>query len=107
MLSTSGDTRVSEQLRPEPLTFPQRMIAIAIVAVYLILTVALAFTARPQSDEAVYANPGYNLMNSGTMGLTLYELRGYLPLSTAQRTYVQPPLYFLVTAGLFKAVGFG
>ena len=41
------------------------------------------------------------------MGLTLYPLPDYLPLSTAQRTYVQPPLYFIVTAALFRIVGFG
>jgi 4-amino-4-deoxy-L-arabinose transferase-like glycosyltransferase len=107
MHTQSDDTPVSEKWRAEPLTSQQRLIASAIVAVYLFVTLALAFTARPQSDEAVYANPGYNLIHSGKMGMTIYELRGYLPLSTAERTYVQPPLYFLVSAVLFQVVGFG
>ena len=85
----------------------QRLIALAIVAVYLSTTLALAFTERPQSDEAIYANPGYNLLDSGKMGITLYPLPDFLPLSTAQRTYIQPPLYFVATAALFRIVGFG
>lgn len=89
------------------MTRAQLGIALAIVAVYLGVALALAFTARPQNDEAIYANPGYNLVHSGKMGTTLYSLPGYLPLSLAQRTYLQPPLYFLVTAGIFRILGFG
>ncbi len=107
MLTQSGETPALETRKLNPLTRKERLIAIAIVAVYLSVTLALAFTARPQSDEAAYANPGYNLIHSGKMGLTLYPLPDYLPLSTAQRTYVQPPLYFIVTAALFRIVGFG
>jgi 4-amino-4-deoxy-L-arabinose transferase-like glycosyltransferase len=84
-----------------------RGIALAIVGVYLSMTLALAVTARPQSDEAVYANPGYNLIHDGRMGMTLYPLPDYLPLSAAQRVYIQPPLYFVVTAALFRIAGFG
>lgn len=90
-----------------PVTRAQRSAALGIVALYLGVTLALAFTARPQNDEAIYANPGYNLLHSGNMGLTLYPLPDYLPLSAAQRTYFQPPLFFLVTAGFYRIAGFG
>jgi 4-amino-4-deoxy-L-arabinose transferase-like glycosyltransferase len=96
-----------EDPKPGPLTRVERLAALAIIVTYLTVTLALAFTARPQSDEAVYANPGYNLVHTGKMGTTLYELRSYLPLSTAEHTYIQPPLYFLTTAALFRIAGFG
>ncbi len=41
------------------------------------------------------------------MGITLYELRDYLPLSLARRTCIQPPFYFVTTAALFRMVGSG
>lgn len=85
----------------------QRLLALAIVLVYLTVTLALAFTARPQSDEAIYANPGYNLIHTGKMGTTLYPLPDFLPLSLADRTYIQPPLYFLLIAALFRTAGVG
>jgi 4-amino-4-deoxy-L-arabinose transferase-like glycosyltransferase len=96
-----------EQWMPDPLTAGQRLIALAIVVVYLSITLALVFTAAPLSDEAGYANPGYNLLHSGKMGLTLFALPDYLPVSTAQRIYAQTPLYFVVTAAFFRIVGFG
>ena len=76
-------------------------------AIFLSLSIATLLTARPQTDEAVYANPGYNLLYNGRMGTTLYELRGYMPLSMTVRTFWQPPLYFLTTAAWYRLVGFG
>lgn len=107
MPSESSNARASDEIRAARLAGVERWVAFGIIAIYLSVTLALAFTDSPQSDEAIYANPGYNLVHSGKMGTTLYELRGYLPLSLAQRTYIQPPLFFLVTAALFRTVGFG
>ncbi len=80
---------------------------LAVITFFSILCAATAFTLAPQPDEAVYANPGYNLAWNGHMGTTLYELRGFMPLSMARRTYWQPPVYFLISAGWFRLVGFG
>jgi hypothetical protein len=77
-----------------------------IIAIYLVLTVGVMFTTLPESDEAAYANPGYNLAFNGHMGMTIFELRGYMPASSAERCYWQPPLYFVLTAGWFKLLGF-
>jgi 4-amino-4-deoxy-L-arabinose transferase-like glycosyltransferase len=84
-----------------------RQIQAAILVCYLLLNISVALTGRPQTDESVYANPGYNLLHSGRMGTTLYELRGFMPLSLAERTYWQPPLYFLTTAAWYRLFGFG
>lgn len=78
-----------------------------ILALFCILTIATARSVLPQPDEAVYANPGYNVLYNGHIGTTLYELRGFMPLSVLRITYFQFPLYFFVTPLWFKAVGFG
>ena len=84
-----------------------RILGALICAIFLSISVATLLTARPQTDEAVYANPGYNLLYNGRMGTTLYELRGYMPLSMTERTFWQPPLYFLITAAWYRLAGFG
>jgi 4-amino-4-deoxy-L-arabinose transferase-like glycosyltransferase len=85
----------------------ERRIGLVILILYVGLSLALIFTARPQSDEASYANPGFNLLYHGRMSMTVFELRGYLPLSSAQRCYWQPPLFFLLTATWFRIFGAG
>lgn len=84
-----------------------RGLVTAILVFFCILAFAGANTILPQPDEAVYANPGYNITYNGFPGTTLYELRGYMPLSMAQRTYWQFPLYFFSTAFWFRMAGFG
>jgi hypothetical protein len=79
----------------------------SVLVVFCILCGATARTVLPQPDEALYANPGYNLLYNGYSGTTLYELRGYMPASLGHRTYWQFPLYFFVTPVWFSMVGFG
>ena len=81
--------------------------ALTILLVFLVLCVLAAGALLPQPDEAVYANPAFNLNYNGHLGTTLYELRGYMPASLGQRTYWQFPAYFVVAAGWFRLVGFG
>jgi 4-amino-4-deoxy-L-arabinose transferase-like glycosyltransferase len=81
-----------------------RAAAAGIVVVFLVVSMAIALTARP--DESGYANPGYNLVYNGRMGTTLYQLGDYMPNSLGVYTYWQPPLYFFVTAAWYKLVGF-
>jgi len=80
---------------------------IAILIVYLTLSIGSVFTAAPQTDEAVLANPGYNLVHHHNMGTTLYQLGDYMPSSLAQHTYWLPPLHFVTTAVWFQIWGFG
>src|SRR5216684_1179966 len=80
---------------------------LAVLLVFCILSSATSHTVLPQPDEALYANPGYNLLYNGHSGTTLYELRGYMPMSLAHRTYWQFPLYFFVTPLWFRIAGFG
>ena len=76
------------------------------VTIFMLLSVATMKTVLPQSDEALYANPGYNLAYNGHLGTTICELRGFMPPSMALRTYWQPPAYFFATAAWFRMVGF-
>ena len=78
-----------------------------ILGFYLVLSLGTMFTVRPGTDESGYASPAYNLLYNGRMGTTIFELRGYMPLSMAERTYQQPPLYFLTLALWYRLVGFG
>ena len=81
--------------------------ALAVIVLFCILSHATARTVLPQPDEAVYSNPGYNLLYNHHSGTTLYELRGLMPMSLGRRTYWQFPLYFFVTPFWFTVVGFG
>jgi len=85
----------------------QRVAGAGIVLIFLVLSIAIALTARPETDESVYANSGYNLAFNGHMGTTLYQLGDYMPNSLGVYTYWQPPLYFVVTAVWYKILGFG
>lgn len=85
----------------------QRVVGAGIVLVFLVLSIAIALTARPETDESVYANPGYNLAFNGHMGTTLYQLGDYMPNSLGVYTYWQPPLYFVATTVWYKILGFG
>lgn len=79
----------------------------AVALLFLTLSIGTALTARPETDESVYANPGYNLAFHNHMGTTLYQLGDYMPHSLGVYTYWQPPLYFVVTAAWYKLAGFG
>jgi 4-amino-4-deoxy-L-arabinose transferase-like glycosyltransferase len=91
----------------EPMSKSTKRIALAIVAFYLLLSGATLTAIIPMPDEAGYANPGYNLVYNGHLGTTVYELRDFLPLSMAKRTYQTAPLYYFVTAAMYKLCGFG
>ena len=53
-----------------------------ILVCYVILSIGMALTGRPQTDESVNANPGYNMLRSGQMSTTLYEMRGFTSLTS-------------------------
>ena len=56
------------------------------------------------SDEACFASPAISLLRSGTLATEVLE--GVLP-GIGQRTYWQPPLYFLYIAAVFRFTGPG
>jgi 4-amino-4-deoxy-L-arabinose transferase-like glycosyltransferase len=86
----------------------QRICAVLIVVVYVISTLGIAFTSEPQSDESIYANPGYNLAFNGHMGTTIQDPESFsVPVkSIVERTYWQPPGYFVATSLWFRTIGF-
>lgn len=92
-------------MRPRPPLFPG--FALLVTSIYLLLACAGSLTKRPWEDEALYANPAYNLAFQGHMGTTVYELPNTTPGRMATRTYWQPPFHFVLTAVWFKLLGFG
>ena len=105
--SSQSSERPERARSPFGLTKGQFWCGIAILIVYLTLSIGSVFTAAPQTDEAVLANPGYNLVHHHNMGTTLYQLGDYMPSSLAQHTYWLPPLHFVTTAVWFQIWGFG
>jgi hypothetical protein len=74
---------------------------------YLALLVMLARTRRPWNDEAMFANPAWNLVQHGYLGSTVMEEDGSGLPNIHRYTYWMFPFYLVVLAGWFKLVGFG
>ncbi len=82
--------------------------AAAIIAAYIVLAAANAYTQRPWCDEGWFANPAYNLITHGTMGTTVLEPRGNPrhPWGIREHTYWITPLHILAQAAWYKTTGF-
>ncbi len=80
---------------------------IAIGAVYFTLLTMNARTRRPWNDEAMFANPAWNLAQHGFLGSTVIEEEGSGLPDIHRYTYTMFPLYLVALAGWFKLVGFG
>lgn len=81
---------------------------VAVVVIFLALSLSSLFTVRPQADEGGYANPAYNLSYNGTMSSNFL---GHLPkragVRLSRHMYEQTPLYFILAAIWYKIVRFG
>ncbi len=87
------------------------MIGIAL-ALYLGLTLAYAATRAPWWDEGLYADPARNLALHGELRSSVMAPDGTFGTGatlprTNERTYWTTPLYPVVLAGWFEAVGVG
>jgi 4-amino-4-deoxy-L-arabinose transferase-like glycosyltransferase len=86
----------------------RRPILLAILGVFLVLSVATICTKVPLGDEAWYGDPAFNLVTHGNMGTTVLESAGVPRLQGVhEHTYWEMPLYILTEAAWFKVVGFG
>lgn len=76
------------------------------VVVMVVLAVFLLLAKRPWFDEGGYANPAYNLLHHGTLGMPIWE--GGNPLhDRAHWTFTMPPLHFVLQAGWYALFGIG
>jgi hypothetical protein len=83
------------------------VIAICVLAIYLVLSVATALTERPGTDEGYFANPAYNLLTTGSMSTTVLETFGTPFKGMDRHTYWIMPLHPFTLAGWYKLFGFG
>ena len=65
------------------------------------------YTEQPLGDEAYFATPAYNLIWHGYMGASNLDASNPIQTGINDHSYWTVPLYFLLTAGWYKLVGFG
>lgn len=77
----------------------------AIVLVHLVLATGFSRVIYPIDDEAYYASSAANLVMKGHFGTTTYE--NHLLPNLEQNSYWIVPVYPVLLAGWFRAVGVG
>jgi hypothetical protein len=74
------------------------------VVLFVALTIASAKSERPVVDEGLFADPGTNLWQNGSMGSRLVDDRRLKGIH--QRTYWIHPLHLIAQSVWYSAVGF-
>lgn len=85
------------------------LIAVGVLALYLLLAAGTARSKRPWSDEGWFASPALNLITRGYMGTSVLETvepRGQQK-GIDKYTYWIMPLDILAQAAWYKLTGFG
>jgi len=89
------------------------LLFIGVVCLYLLIALSLSATKRPWFDEAMFANPAWDLVQRGHMGLTITEPTGFPQVPGIEQVNVNTHVYYsmpLSNLGLgawYKLVGFG
>jgi hypothetical protein len=87
--------------------YPQWVLLVLILTVFLLLSVGTIRTKLPFCDEAWYGDPAFNLMTQGSMGTPVLESTGVPRLQgIREHTYWEMPLYIVAEAGWFRMFGF-
>lgn len=82
------------------------IVLLAIVALFVGLTIWTSLTTRPESDEGSFASPALNLAQNGHFGTTVLETEKSKLTRINERTYWVMPLFLLNAAAAFKTFGF-
>lgn len=77
-------------------------ILVVVLAVFLLLSIGLAFTRLPDADEGHRASEAYTLVHHGHMGLSLVDPVGTWLTGVNRLSYWVMPLYSFLLAGLFR-----
>jgi 4-amino-4-deoxy-L-arabinose transferase-like glycosyltransferase len=81
------------------------LVRVSLIALFVLLTVAIALRKQPSCDEAWFFSPIYNFWTHGTTGTTIIDAAG-MPWSGVEKyTYWQVPVYYVVEAGWMKLFG--
>ncbi len=76
---------------------------VGVSVLYVLVAVLFAKVIYPIDDEAIFANPAYNLINHGHFGTNIIDHNNTLPGIEA-RTYWFQPLYPLLLSAWFELV---
>jgi len=85
------------------MTRNHRLVLLGVAGLYLLVGVLFARVIYPIDDEAVFANPAYNLITHGYFGTNILDHNNTLRGIEA-RTYWFQPLYPLLLSGWFAVV---
>jgi 4-amino-4-deoxy-L-arabinose transferase-like glycosyltransferase len=84
----------------------QLLLLVAVAGASLALAVGSALTKSPWSDEAWFAQAGYNLATRGEMTTPVLETAGTKFKGLDRHTYWVMPLHLVTQAGWYKLFGF-
>jgi 4-amino-4-deoxy-L-arabinose transferase-like glycosyltransferase len=84
----------------------QLLLLIVVAGASLALALGSAFTKSPWSDEAWFAQAGYNLATRGEMTTPVLETTGTNFKGLDRHTYWVMPLHLVTQAGWYKIFGF-
>ncbi len=88
------------------MTRNHRLVLLGVAGLYLLVGVLFARVIYPIDDEAVFANPAYNLITHGNFGTNIIDHNNTLR-GIETRTYWFQPLYPLLLSGWFEVVPVG
>src|SRR5580704_11798346 len=90
------------------LTVRQKVLLLAIAAVFLVATITVARTRAPWCDEAWIASPGFNLAVHGKLATTVLAFAPDDPktFGLEEHTYWIMPLQLMLQGGWYKVFGF-
>lgn len=83
-----------------------RWLVVVVACVHLALVAGSALTKSPWSDEAWFAQAGYNLATRGEMTTPVLETTGTNFKGMDRHTYWVMPLHLVTQAGWYKIFGF-
>lgn len=82
-----------------------RVLALAVLLIFLTLSVGYSFARSPWWDEGLFSDVALNFRNAGHLGSPTLDPDGYLHFPGVQRyTYWQFPLYFVALGAWLHAV---
>ena len=86
-------------------------VIVPVVLVFVAIAVLCAHTNLPWSDEGWFANPAFNLITKGNFGTTVLDPTASFRTNNLtgihEHTYWMVPLFPLMEAAWFRAIGFG
>ena len=80
---------------------------VLVCLVFSLIVIASIFQKLPWFDEGGLANPAYNLLNYGHLGMPIHLTQLEVWLKTDYYTYYIMPISMVLNAGWFALVGFG